>query len=143
MSAFEAQLDATLAVAYFVPGIVYLADAVGTQTETVAIRGLSVGVGIRRIVAPEALTGLLVGSVLGVLMLPAVALMTNDWLLAAAVAIAVLAASTIATVVALLLPWLLQKWGKDPAFGSGPMATVIQDLLSIVIYLGAVTALLT
>jgi len=107
MSAFEAQLSAKLAVAYFVPGIVYLADAVGTQTETLAIRGLSVGVGIRRILAPEAVTGLLVGVLLGVVMLPVVALMTHDWLLAAAVAIAVLAASTIATVVALMLPWLL------------------------------------
>jgi magnesium transporter len=69
-------------------------------------------------------------------------LMTGDWMLAAAVAIAVLAASTIATVVALALPWLLQRMGKDPAFGSGPLATVIQDLLSILIYLGAVTMLL-
>jgi magnesium transporter len=33
--------------------------------------------------------------------------------------------------------------GKDPAFGSGPLATVIQDLLSILIYLGAVTVLLS
>jgi magnesium transporter len=24
--------------------------------------------------------------------------------------------------------------GRDPAFGSGPLATVIQDLLSILIY---------
>jgi magnesium transporter len=24
--------------------------------------------------------------------------------------------------------------GRDPAFGSGPLATVIQDLLSIIIY---------
>ena len=142
MSAFEAQLNAKLAVAYFVPGIVYLADAVGTQTETLAIRGLSVGVGIRRILAPEAVTGLLVGVLLGVVMLPVVALMTHDWLLAAAVAIAVLAASTIATVVALMLPRLLQALGRDPAFGSGPMATVVQDLLSILIYLAAVTVLL-
>ena len=142
MAAFESQLDAVLAVAYFVPGIVYLADAVGTQTETVAIRGLSVGVGIRRILAPESLTGLIVGMLLGLLMLPVVALMTNDWRLAAAVALAVLAASTIATVVALILPWFLQALNKDPAFGSGPLATVVQDLLSIVIYLGAVTALL-
>ena len=138
MAAFEAQLDANLAVAYFVPGIVYLADAVGTQTETLAIRGLSVGVGIR-----EALTGLFVGVLLGVIMLPVVALMTGDWMLAAVVAFAVLAASTIATVVALALPWLLHRLGKDPAFGSGPLATVIQDLLSIVIYLVAVTVLLT
>lgn len=142
MSAFEAQLDATLAVAYFVPGIVYLADAVGTQTETLAIRGLSVGIGIRRILAPEAVTGLLVGVLLGLAMLPVVVLMTGDWMLAVAVALAVLAASGIATVVALLLPWVLQAFGKDPAFGSGPLATVVQDLLSIVIYLGAVTAFL-
>jgi magnesium transporter len=142
MAAFEDQLNAVLAVAYFVPGIVYLADAVGTQTETVAIRGLSVGVGIRRILAPESLTGLIVGILLGLLMLPVVALMTNDWRLAAAVALAVLAASTIATVVALILPWLLQALDKDPAFGSGPLATVLQDLLSILIYLGAVTVLL-
>jgi magnesium transporter len=142
MAAFENQLNAVLAVAYFVPGIVYLADAVGTQTETVAIRGLSVGVGIRRILAPEALTGLIVGVLLGLAILPAVAWMTDDWRLAAAVAIAILAASTIATVVALLLPWALQAFGRDPAFGSGPLATVVQDLLSIAIYLGAVTVLL-
>jgi magnesium transporter len=143
MAAFENELNAVLAVAFFVPGIVYLADAVGTQTETVAIRGLSVGVGIRRILAPEALTGLIVGVLLGLVILPAVAWMTDDWRLAAAVAVAVLAASTIATVVALLLPWALQALGRDPAFGSGPLATVIQDLLSIAIYLGAVTVLLT
>jgi magnesium transporter len=83
-----------------------------------------------------------VGVVLGVIMLPVVVLMTGDWMLAAAVALAVLAASTIATTVALALPWLLHRLGKDPAFGSGPLATVIQDLLSIVIYLGAVTTLL-
>lgn len=101
------------------------------------------GVGIRRIIGREALTGLSVGVMLGVGMLPVVALMTGDWLLAAAVGFAVLAASTIATVVALTLPWLLQRMGKDPAFGSGPLATVIQDLLSILIYLGAVTVLLS
>ena len=108
-----------------------------------AIRGLPVGIGIRRILAPEALTGLLVGAHLGMVMLPVVALMTDNWMLAAAVALALLAATTIATVVALLLPWLFQMFGKDPAFGSGPLATVAQDLLSILIYLGAVTVLPT
>lgn len=143
MAAFEDQLNAVLAVAFFVPGIVYLADAVGTQSETVAIRGLSVGIGIHRILAAEAMTGLIVGVLLGMVILPAVALMTNDWRLAVAVAVAVLAASTIATVVALILPWLFQALDKDPAFGSGPLATVLQDLLSILIYLGAVSVLLT
>lgn len=142
MASFEAQLSVNLAVAYFVPGIVYLADAVGTQTETLAIRGLSVGVGIRGIAGRETLTGLSVGMLLGVIILPVVALFTGDPMLAAAVALAVLAAGTIATAVALALPWLLQRTGRDPAFGSGPLATVIQDLLSILIYLGTVSALL-
>jgi len=36
--------------------------------------------------------------------------------------------------VAMSLPWLLSRAGKDPAFGSGPLATVVQDLLSLLIY---------
>ena len=142
MGAFEAQLSANLAVAYFVPGIVYLADAVDTQTEALAIRGLSVGIGIKRVVPRETLTGLLVGALLGAVMLPVVALLWDDLVLATAVALSVLGASAIATTVALALPWLLHRTGRDPAFGSGPLATVIQDLLSIVVYFTAVTVLL-
>lgn len=41
MSRFERLLEARLAVAFFIPGIVYLADAIGTQTEAIAVRGLS------------------------------------------------------------------------------------------------------
>ena len=44
--------------------------------------------------------------------------------------------------VAMALPYLLHRLGYDPAFGSGPLATVVQDLLSIVIYLGAVRLIL-
>jgi magnesium transporter len=38
------------------------------------------------------------------------------------------------------LPWLLHRLGRDPAFGSGPVATVIQDLLSILAYLAIAAA---
>jgi magnesium transporter len=142
LAGIEGRMAANLAVAYFVPGIVYLADAVGTQTETLAIRGLSVGVGIGRIVKREALTGFLVGCLLAAVILPTIGSVWGDVALAAAVSLSVLAASTIACTVALALPWLLQRLGYDPAFGSGPMATVVQDLLSIAIYLAAVVLLL-
>jgi magnesium transporter len=142
MSAYEAQLEANLLIALFIPGIVYLADAVGTQTEAIAIRGLSVGVGIRRVAWREALTGVVVGLLLGTVMLPTIALIWGDLAVAAAVAGAVVAASSVATVVALALPWLLQRLGRDPAFGSGPLATVIQDLLSIIIYFGIAAMIL-
>lgn len=52
-----------------------------------------------------------------------------------AVSISLFAACSTATLVAMLLPWVLSRIGKDPAFESGPLATVIQDLLSILIYL--------
>jgi magnesium transporter len=29
---------------------------------------------------------------------------------------------------------VLARFGRDPAFGAGPLATVIQDLLSILAY---------
>src|SRR3989338_3134425 len=38
---FESVLAAKPALAFFVPGLVYLADAIGTQSEAVAVRGLS------------------------------------------------------------------------------------------------------
>ena len=41
------------------------------------------------------------------------------------------------------LPWLIGRLGRDPAFGSGPLATVVQDLLSIVVYFASVTVLVT
>jgi magnesium transporter len=103
MGGFEHQLEANLLIALFVPGIVYLADAVGTQTEAVAIRGLSIGVGIRWMFAREVLTGLFVGILLGGMMLPIVALLWGDAAVAATVAIAIVTASAIATVVAMVL----------------------------------------
>lgn len=135
VGAFEEELKRYVLLAFFVPGVVYMADAVGTQTEALVIRGLSVGVSVRRTAAREILTGLLVGAFLGALILPITVALWGDVAVAAAVATAIFAACSIATVVAMALPWVFSRLGRDPAFGSGPLATVVQDLLSIVIYL--------
>ena len=65
-------------VAFFIPGIVYLADAVGTQTETVVVRGLSLGISMRRMVGRELLAGLLIGVALAAVALPLVWLRWSD-----------------------------------------------------------------
>jgi magnesium transporter len=131
---FEAQLRHKVILAFFIPGIVYLADAVGTQTETVVVRGLSVGVGMRRMFARELLAGLAIGLALGVVAGPLVWWRWGDAHIALCVGLAVFAACSTATLAAMTLPWLLDRCTLDPAFGSGPLATVIQDLLSILIY---------
>ena len=42
---------------------------------------------------------------------------------------------------ALLLPWFLGHLGTDPAYGSGPLATIVQDLITLLIYFGTVQAI--
>jgi magnesium transporter len=131
---FEADLASDVRLAFFIPGLVYMADAVGTQTEAIVIRGLSVGVPVSRVLRLESLTGLLVGLVLAAISLPAVWLTLGSAELAVTVALALVAACAVATLVAMSLPWIFSTLGRDPAFGSGPLATVVQDLLSLVIY---------
>ena len=46
---FEQQLEANVLLAFFIPAVVYMADAVGTQTETVLIRALAAGVTVRSV----------------------------------------------------------------------------------------------
>jgi magnesium transporter len=67
----------------------------------------------------------------------------GDGGVAAAVALALFASCSIATLVAMALPWLYSPVGRDPVFGSGPRATVLQDLLSVVVYLAIATPLAT
>ena len=132
---FEAALETRVVIAFFVPGIVYLADAIGTQTEAIVIRGLLVSrAPLRTLLAQELRTGMLVGTVLGGLAFPAVLFGFGDSRLALAVSGTLLAAGTVAAGMGLLFPWVLARLGKDPAFGSGPLATILQDLVSLLIY---------
>jgi magnesium transporter len=138
---YEEHLARDVVLAFFLPGIVYMADAVGTQTETLIIRGLSVGVSIREVVRRESATGAMIGLVLAALAFPFVLWWRGASDVALAVALSLLAACACASVIAMVLPAMLRRAGVDPAFGSGPLATVVQDLLSIVIYLWIASAI--
>jgi len=70
-------------------------------------------------------------------------LVWHDAAVALAVSVSLLAASSIATLVAMALPWAINRLGHDPAFGSGPLATVVQDLLSVLIYFTTATVIVT
>jgi magnesium transporter len=84
--------------------------------------------------ARELLTGVAMGVVLAGLALPLLFLRWGDWKLALGVSLSLAAACSTAAVAAMALPGLFNRVGIDPAFGSGPLATVIQDPLSIIIY---------
>lgn len=140
LSGFEERLNDRVALAFFIPGIVYLAGAVGTQTETLVVRGLSVGVQVRSIIWREFLTGALVATLLAAVAFPFAFWVSGDSSVAWAVGLAVLASCATATVTGIALPRALTAIGQDPAFGSGPLVTIVQDLLSITVYLALAVA---
>jgi magnesium transporter len=139
---YEDKLEETVLLAFFIPGIVYLADAVGTQTEALIIRGLSLGVSIRSIVIRESMTGVIAGIILALAFFPLGWLRWGEPDVALVVSLSLAAACSTATLVAMALPWAFDALGRDPAFGSGPLATVVQDLLSILIYFAVASAIL-
>jgi len=140
---FESRLEEKLLLAFFIPGIVYLADAVGTQTETVVVRGLSVGVSIGRVVKLELLSGLGIGLALAIIATPLVLWRWGDSDVALTVGLSIFATCSTASIVAMALPWILNRCNLDPAFGSGPLATVVQDLLSILLYFAIAAVVLS
>ena len=141
VGAFEHQLEANVLLAFFLPAVIYMADAVGTQTEAVLIRGLSAGVTVRSVLRRELITGAILGALVGGAFVPFALIAFGDAEVALAVGMALFASCSMATVAAMALPAILQRLGRDPAFGSGPLATVIQDLLSIIAYFAAATAI--
>lgn len=141
VGAFEEQIERNVLLAFFVPAVVYMADAVGTQTEVLLIRGMAAGISVRDVLRRELATGAIIGAVIAAAFLPFALVAWGDERVAVAVAIALFASCSIATVVAMTLPALFGHFGKDPAFGSGPLATVAQDLLSIAVYFGVALAI--
>ncbi|MDD1612794.1 MAG: magnesium transporter [Methylococcaceae bacterium] len=142
MATFESTLRTDLAVAFFIPGIVYLADAIGTHSEAIAVRGLSFSsTPISQLLKGELKTGLYLGIALALLVFPFIWLAFNAKL-AFSVSVALICASSVATGIGLLLPSVLSRLGKDPAYGSGPVATIVQDLLSLLIYLSVISLLI-
>jgi magnesium transporter len=141
MAAMEVTLQANVAIAFFVPALVYLADAIGTQTETVAVRGLSLTrSGLAPLLGGELRTGMLLGAILGAISFVPIWLAFDSARLAAAVAASIFVAGTVANGIGLFIPWLLQRLGYDPAYGTGPGSTVVQDVCTIVVYFAVVRA---
>jgi magnesium transporter len=142
-SLFEESIRREVAVAFFLPMVVYMADAIGTQTETVLVRRLAYGrVELVSQMIREGSLGLLIGLSLGAMSTLVLWIGGSGRSVAAVVGATVVVTALVATQVASLLPWCLARLGADPALASGPVATVVQDLLSVASYLFIASALL-
>ena len=87
----------------------------------------------------EASLGLLIALTIGGAAWIGLRLLDSRGRMAAVVALTILSTSIIATLAPSLSPRVLDRLGVDWAMASGPVATVLQDLLSAAIYLGIAT----
>jgi magnesium transporter len=142
---FEEALSADLLLAAFIPTIVYMADAVGTQVQTVLIRALAVehdAFPLRRYFRREAAVNIVLSVLLGVLAGLIGAFFFNAPQLGVILGLSLLATILAASAVAATLPFLMLRFRVDPAVASGPLATIIRDLMSLLIYFLIARALL-
>jgi len=141
---FEGSLKLHFVLAAFIPLIVYMADAVGVQAQTLFIRSLALDsrLDTRKYLLKEIKISLVIALILGFLL----ALISFLWLGLLSIGI-ILGVSLFLTVIcacliAVLVPWLLQSLKKDPAIGSGPFATIVRDVLTLAIYFSIASLML-
>lgn len=142
MIGFEHTLSQNVAAAFFVPALVYIAGAIGTQAVSVSVRNLSMReIAILPLLRDELVIGLSIGSVLGLMATGAVLVVFGEPPLAIAVGLAVLGGGAVSALAGFLLPWVFLRLGFDPALGSGPICTIVQDVASLALYFLLVTTL--
>ncbi len=143
VSHFHSSLEQELILAFFIPVIVYLSAAVGQQSQTILIRSLAVEqINMIPYALREMAAGLLIGGIIGSTMTGIVYLWFSSIRIALTIGISLILTITMATFVAVGITWALVSAKKDPAIAGGPFATVIQDILSLLIYFSVASLIL-
>lgn len=134
---FEIPLKEHFILAAFIPLIIYMADATGTQTETLFIRGLAIDrkLDIKKYLWREIKIGFFLALTCGLFLLLLSTLRYRLLYTSFVIGFSLFLTSLVAILVAIFIPWLLAKYKKDPAIGAGPFATIISDVVSLALYL--------
>jgi magnesium transporter len=134
-SGFEQVLEQHVHVAIFLPFVTYISDAIETQTEAIYIRELKSGQArFRLYLRKESIVGIAFGLLFAVVAGGVAWIWLNDPLFAIGLGSATILACTTAPLIALIVTQLAQYFHEDPAADSGPIATVIQNMCSVIIY---------
>jgi magnesium transporter len=143
---FEATIEKVVALAVLMPVVASMGGIAGTQTLTLAIRGIALGQlsskNIRWLVSKEMAVAVLNG-MLWALVVATIALLwfgstSIALIIAAAIVLNVLAAAFSGA----LLPLLLDRFGVDPALAGGVILTTVTDVVGFLSFLGLATLFL-
>jgi magnesium transporter len=138
MRFFEDELSRLVALSFFIPLLTGTGGNAGSQTVSTVIRAMAVGEvawddGFR-VVRREFATGLLVGSILGIIGFLHAMLWGVGVGLALVVAFTIPIICTWSNTVASLVPMLAEKMGIDPTVVSAPLITTVVDASGLMIY---------
>ncbi|RUL54278.1 MULTISPECIES: magnesium transporter [Lysinibacillus] len=146
MAQFEATLDKVALLALFIPLISGTSGNSGTQALAVAVRGIATGEiqekSKIKMFLREIMTGLITGVVCGIVVIAIIFFWKHSLLIGLLVGAAICCSILVATIAGSFIPLLIHKLGVDPAVASGPFITTLNDVTSILIYLGLATTLL-
>ena len=146
MSRFEQTLDQVALLALFIPLISGTSGNSGTQALAVAVRGIATGEISERskvkLLLREMLTGFIMGLICAVIVVGIVYFWKGSFIIGLLVGGAICCSILVATLAGSFIPLLIHKMGIDPAVASGPFITTLNDVTSLMIYLGLATMFL-
>jgi len=142
ISSFEHVLNVLLALASFAPVLTYLSDVVGTQSETLAVRSMALDprLSSRFYFAREMAVAFSLASVCGILISAVAAVGWHSPLLGLIVGLSMFLSVIAAVIISTALPFLFKRLDLDPAFASGPFATMISDVVTVLVYFAVASA---
>ena len=143
---FEATIEQIVALAVLMPIVASMGGIAGTQTLTLAIRGIALGQisgnNTKLLITKEPSVGLLNGLIWACV----VALIAGVWFQSNGIAILIATAMiinlTFAAFTGALLPILLDRMGIDPALAGGVLLTTVTDVVGFLAFLGLATLFL-
>lgn len=144
ISSFEDILEKNVIIASFIPLIVYISDAVGTQMESVIIRAIAKEKSFKFVHFFKVQLFIVIFLALTVAVVSYLGsyLMYNQTQISLALSISVFSAIMSSLVTGLVIPYMFWRFHQDPAESSGPVGTIIQDGMSVLIYFVAVSLFL-
>jgi magnesium transporter len=155
MQGFQGELEKAIVLTLFIPLIMSSGGNSGSQATSLLIRALALRelqlADWWRVALRELPTGIMLGSILGVIGIARITLWQmfglydygSHWVLVAAtVGAALVGIVTFGSMVGSLLPFLLRTVGFDPAAASAPFVATLVDVTGLVIYFGVAALIL-
>lgn len=134
----EHELSTIVALSFFIPLLTGMGGNVGTQSATIAVRGLAVGQidteDVFSVALREMMTGVMLGLINGFIAATVAALWQHSIVLGLIVGLAMLGNMTTAALMGTLVPIGFKKIGVDPAVASAPFITASIDITGLLIY---------